>query len=100
MSSSLDIVTIGDAIAVLDYLHRRELLCQRCGDKLVEFRNQFHGHCGECRRARPNTIYEVARVPNELETRICDALNRWNAQNPPAEKRESAGDPSYPEGTR
>jgi len=76
----LDINTIADAIAVMDYLHRRELLCTRCGDKLVVFRNQFHGHCGDCRR--PNTVYEHAKVPNELERRICDALNRWNAANP------------------
>ncbi len=86
----MDIVTIADAIAVLSYLHKRELLCDKCGDKLAthEHVGSYHHRCIGC--VSVNGRYTAYKVPNELERRICDALVRWNERNPP---KAAGGDP-------
>lgn len=92
----MDITTIADAVAVLDYLHRRQLLCDKCGDKLVEYSNAFHRRCAGCKV--DNIAYKADRVPNELERRIVGALVRWNEGNPPDEGRKDPGDAPGPAG--
>ena len=98
---SLEIVTIADAVAVLDYLHKRELLCTHCGGKLVVWENAFHRRCDDCKS--PNANYKKARIPNELERNIVAALNRWIALHSPDEgsgpnpdTSDSAGKPEAP----
>lgn len=85
----MDIVTISDAIAVLSYLHKRQILCDRCGDKLAVYENQWHHRCAGC--ISKNARYTAYKVPNELERRICSALTRWNEQNPADAVREPTG---------
>lgn len=79
----MNIVTIADAIAVLDYLHKRELLCDKCGNNLALYEHvgAFHHRCKDC--LSPHGRYQAYRAPNELERRICDALKRWNDENTP-----------------
>ncbi len=79
----MNIISIADACAVMDYLHRRELLCSVCGCKVAVHENQFHKRCEECKS--PHAVYNMARVPNELERRIVGALQRWLSSNPPDE---------------
>ena len=89
----MEIKSIADAISVLDYLHRRELLCNKCGTNIAthEHAGSYHHRCKDC--LSPHGLYTAYRIPNELEKRICDALNRWNAANPPDERWADPGNP-------
>lgn len=71
----MKIQSVADAVAVLDYLHRRELLCTQCGDRIAEYKNTFHSRCSECRS--PHATYSKAEVPSVLERHITDALAEW-----------------------
>lgn len=71
----MDILSISDAVSALEYLHRRSLLCDKCGDKLGEYRNQFNVRCKGCRA--PHAEYNPNAVPNELERSIVAAVLRW-----------------------
>lgn len=84
----MEIVTVADAVAVLDYLHKRELICTHCGDKLALYENQFQRRCEDCKSQ--HTRYNKAKVPSELERRIIGALQRWIAENPPTEERSDS----------
>ena len=84
----MDITNIADACAVLDYLHRRELLCQHCGDNMATVENAFHRRCEKCKS--PNGQYSKARIPSELERVIVGALQRWVTSNPTSEGRGEA----------
>lgn len=75
----MEIKTIADAIAVLEYLHRRELLCDTCGSQLAEYRNQFHARCSL--HKSPTAQYSRVAAPNELERRIAQALTAWTDAN-------------------
>ena len=87
----MEITTVADACVVLDYLHRRELLCSLCGDHVALYENQFHRRCENCKSDKAN--YNKAKVPNELERRIIGALQRWVEGNP-AGRVEEEPDPS------
>jgi len=76
------IATVADAVAALSYLHKRELLCQNCGERIAEFKNAFHSRCGECKS--PHALYNQAEVPSELERHIVEALQLWVKENTPA----------------
>lgn len=77
----MDIMSVSDAVAVLDYLHKRELLCDRCGGALAVYVNANSSRCATCKA--PNAEYGKAKIPNELERRIVIALQRWIERNPP-----------------
>lgn len=90
----MEIKTISDAIACLEYLHKRELLCDKCGNELATYEHvgAFHHRCKGC--LSPNGRYQPYKAANELERVICDALSRWNTGNPPREipeKDETTG---------
>lgn len=86
MEDSMEIVSLADAVSVLDYLHKRKLLCDKCGSRIAEYENQFHARCGVCRA--PNAVYNKAKIPNELEKRIAGSLHRWNEHHPSPEGHE------------
>jgi hypothetical protein len=86
----MQIKTIADAVAVLDYLHKRELLCTQCGDHLAVWQNQYHRRCDECKSSKAE--YNLAKVPNVLERLIVCALQRWVAGHPTDEVGRSTGD--------
>ena len=71
----MEITNVADACAVLEYLHRRELLCSSCGDRVAVYENQFHRRCDGCKS--PHAAYNLAKVPSVIETVIVDALQRW-----------------------
>jgi NADH pyrophosphatase NudC (nudix superfamily) len=77
----MDIVTISDAVQVLEYLHRRELLCTSCGDRLAVYENAFKRCCAECKP--PHGEFNRAKVPSVIEKCIVSALQRWLAKNTP-----------------
>jgi hypothetical protein len=81
VETSLDIVSVSDACAVLDYLHRREILCQICGDKLAVWENPVRRCCDECKPVHGE--YNRAKVTSVIEKRIVSALQRWLAKNTP-----------------
>ncbi len=79
----MDITSIADAVATLEYLHRRELLCTACGDRLAVYENAFRRCCAECKP--PHGEFNKAKIPSELEKHIVRALQRWLTSNPPDE---------------
>jgi hypothetical protein len=83
----VEIKSIADAVAVMDYLHKRALLCDSCGSCIAMWTNQFQSRCDACRA--PHAEYKKAKVVSELERRIVGALQRWTAENPsPEDTRE------------
>ncbi len=75
----MEITSVADACAVLDYLHRRELLCPFCGDRLAVWENSFKRCCDECKPAHGE--FNLARVPSVIERVIVSALQRWLADH-------------------
>ena len=75
------IQSVSDAVAVLSYLHKRELLCENCGEKIAEFKNAFHSRCGDCKS--PHALYNKAEIPSVLERNIVEALQLWVKENSP-----------------
>ena len=76
----MDIATVADAVSVLEFLYRRELICQVCAQGIAVMR---HGAskktcCEAC--TSPNARYEEV-VTSELEKCIIGALKRWNSAN-------------------
>ncbi len=80
----MEITSIADATATLEYLHKRSLLCQKCGDRVAVHENQFHRRCEVCKS--PHAIYNKARVPSVIETAIVAALQRWLSEHAPVAK--------------
>ncbi len=87
---SLRINSIADAVAVLDYLHKRELLCDQCGGRVATLTNTHSSRCEACKS--PHAEYKKARIPNELEGNIVRALQDWTTENSPQEGGRSTGD--------
>ena len=94
----MEIKTVADAVAVLDYLHRRQLLCDKCGCQVAIYTNAFHSRCEGCKVA--NSVYNRAQVPNELEARIVSALVSWTKGHPSGEGGKDPGDPASCDGDR
>ncbi len=74
------IVTLTEALAAVDFLHKRELLCQKCGWQLATVGNQFSNFCDGCKR--PHGIYDELKGPaNDFERYLCEALHQWFSQD-------------------
>lgn len=69
------ITNVADAIAAMDYLHRRKLLCDRCGIRVAEISNVMHSRCKDCRPAH-GEFREIEHA-NEFEKRLCEAVRNW-----------------------
>lgn len=69
------ITGVADAIAAMDYLHRRKLLCDRCGIRVAEIHNALHSRCHGCRP--PHGEFKEVSHANEFERRLCDAVRDW-----------------------
>lgn len=72
---SMRIMSVADAIAALDYLHKRELLCERCGITLATVRSPNHAYCAGCRPVHGD--YAAVVPANRLEKWLCDSLQEW-----------------------
>ncbi len=75
----MEIVSVADAVATLEYLHRRELLCTSCGDRMAVYENAFKRCCAECKP--PHGDFNKAKVPSVVERCIISALQRWLAEH-------------------
>ncbi len=87
----MEIKSVSDAVAALEYLHRRELLCTQCGDRIAVWANEFHRRCEECKS--PVAHYKKVAVPSVIERSIVGALNKWLTSNSASEGGGDAGDP-------
>lgn len=98
MATSFRILSITDAVAVMEYLHRRQLLCDHCGVRLVTKFNQFHRRCDGC--VSPHGEYSKAKAPNDLEKCIVQALQDWTGTNDGSGDggRSDGGDPPADQG--
>ncbi len=88
----MEITSVADAVAVLDYLHRRELLCTRCGDRLAVYDNVHHRRCEECVPRNGVGSYNRVRVPSVIEGCIVTALQRWLSEHCPREGGPGTGE--------
>ena len=77
----MDITTVADAVSVLEFLYRRDLVCQVCANEVSVVRHAASGKtcCAGCRN--PHARYEDVIV-SRLEKHVISALKRWNAANP------------------
>ena len=92
----MEIVTVADAVALLEYLNKRTLLCDKCGESAAEYQNQFHSRCKACKA--PHAQYEENRVITKLERHLVSALKRWTASYAASEGRQDTGDVANSEG--
>lgn len=69
------IETVADALACMDYMHRRELLCEKCGLNLTEWVNPNHSYCTDCKP--PHGEYSAHKAPNTLEKWLCKEVQEW-----------------------
>ncbi len=91
------IVTLTEALAAVDFLHKRELLCQKCGWQLATVGNQFSNFCDGCKR--PHGIYDELKGPaNDFERYLCEALHQWFSQDGRPHPPSHGGDTSDPKG--
>lgn len=67
--------SVADALAAMDYLHKRELLCERCAIQLATVANPNHAYCDGCRPAHGE--YRNITAPNRLEQGLCEAVRVW-----------------------
>ena len=90
----MDIQNIADAVATLDFLYRRRLMCESCGQKTATVRHSASekSSCEECRS--PHARYE-SLVIGELEKHVISALARWNSSNPVDAGGVGPGDPPH-----
>ena len=67
---------MADAVAVLDYLHKRGLMCEVCADGIAVGRHNASGRatCEGCKNV--NARYEAVTI-GRLERCACEALRRW-----------------------
>lgn len=71
---------MADALAAMDYLLKRELMCHRCGIKLSVWENTNHAYCED--HKPPHGEYHKVKPPNELERRLCKAIGLWLRDTP------------------
>ncbi len=71
----MKIESVADAIASMDFLHRRNLLCERCGINLSEVQNVNHAFCMQCKP--PYGDWNPVVRPNKLEVWLCDSVKEW-----------------------
>ncbi len=86
----MEIKDVTEAMRAMEYLAKRELLCESCVWNLAELRNQFHVKCAACSKEFRGECVKVKT--NEFERCLCDALHRWFATN-------SATAPAVTDGT-
>lgn len=88
------IANLSEALASVDFLHKRELLCGRCGWRLASVGNQFISVCETCRPAHGH--YEEMKGPaNGFERLLVQALHKWFSEDdsnyPPADRGDTPG---------
>ena len=88
----MKISSLSDAIAAMDYLLKRELLCQKCGWQLSVWRNVNHARCEDCKPKLGE--YQKVSVANEFERRMCEALHNWLAADTEPSAPTQPGDPA------
>lgn len=75
----MKISSLSDALSVMDYLLKRELMCGKCGLRLTEWTNANHARCEGCKPKFGD--YNKAVAPNEFERRLCEAMHQWLADD-------------------
>lgn len=84
----MEIKDVTEAMRAMEYLAKRELLCESCVWNLAEMRNQFHVKCAACSKDFRGECVKVKT--NEFERRLCAALHAWFAKEEGVPEAEDA----------
>jgi hypothetical protein len=76
--------SLQEALAAVDYLQRRGLLCGKCGWHLATGVSQFGSEC-ELHKVK-NRSYDPAKPANIFEKALCDAVHAWMESQVPGEE--------------
>lgn len=66
-----------EALAAVEFLNKRRVLCTSCGYRKSVAENQIQAHCEACKR--PQGSYNgVVPKATELDLILCERVQRWS----------------------
>lgn len=70
-------LSTSEALAVLQYLTTRKVLCDLCGYRLVTKENQVYAVCNECAPTLNQNFTPRLRKAGHLDVFLCKKLTEW-----------------------
>jgi hypothetical protein len=77
VTSAPAVITLAEALAIVNHLTQRGLLCTICGHGWGQFVNTYSVHCATCKSESAN--YTETRKGAKFEKVLCESLERFVA---------------------